>query len=128
MQEKSLIKKNILKFLDFKGVSKYKFYQDTGITRGVLDQNNGMSEENTTTFLAYFPEISPEWLLTGKGSMFREAVDAQPSAVAGESELKDEIIALQKRYIDMLEAKIREYESAAKPVPATDKVKNKKAS
>jgi hypothetical protein len=45
MQEKSLIKKNILQFLENKEISKHKFYQDTGITRGILDQNNGMSEE-----------------------------------------------------------------------------------
>jgi hypothetical protein len=53
MKEKSLIKKNILQYLDSKGISKYKFYQDTGITRGVLSQNNGMSEENTARIIAY---------------------------------------------------------------------------
>ncbi len=69
MQEKSLIKKNILKFIDYKGISKYKFYQETGITRGILDQNNGMSEENAAKFLAYYSEVSAKWLITGKGSM-----------------------------------------------------------
>ena len=73
MQENSIIKRNILKFLEYEGISKYKFHKDTGITRGILAQNNGMSEENTTRFLAYYPEINPEWLLTGKGSMLREA-------------------------------------------------------
>ena len=72
MQEKSLIKKNILFYLENKGISKYKFYQDTGITRGVLGQNNGMSEENTAKILAYYPEISTDWLLTGKGEMLRK--------------------------------------------------------
>lgn len=72
MQEKSLIKQNILKYLDFKGISKYKFYQESGITRGVLDQNNGMSEENITRFLAYGLDIDPTWLLTGRGNMLIE--------------------------------------------------------
>lgn len=71
MQEKSIIKQNILKYLDFIGVTPYKFYQETGITRGVLTQNNGMSEENTTRFLAYYKDINPEWLLTGQGSMLK---------------------------------------------------------
>lgn len=71
MQEKSPIKKNILQFLDYKGITKYKFYQLTGITRGVLDQNNGMSEENIAKTLAYFDEISPDWLILGKGEMIR---------------------------------------------------------
>lgn len=71
MQEKSIIKQNILKYLDFIGVTPYKFYQETGITRGVLTQNNGMSEENTTRFLAYYKNVNPEWLLTGQGSMLK---------------------------------------------------------
>jgi len=71
MQEKSIIKQNILKYLDFIGITPYKFYQQTSITRGVLTQNNGMSEENTTRFLDYFPDVSPEWLLTGKGDMLK---------------------------------------------------------
>lgn len=71
MQEKSLIKRNILQYIDIKGITKYKFYQETGITRGVLDQNNGMSEENTTRILAQYKEINPEWLLTGNGEMLR---------------------------------------------------------
>ena len=73
MQEKSPIKKNILQYIEYKGISKYKFYQETGITRGgVLDQNNGMSEENTARFIAQYPEVSTDWLLTGKGTMLRE--------------------------------------------------------
>ncbi|MFV0500035.1 MAG: transcriptional regulator [Bacteroidales bacterium] len=75
MQEKSLIKKNILQYLEIKNITKYEFYQKTGITRGILNQNNGMSEENTAKFLAYFKEINPEWLLTGKGPMLKNTSD-----------------------------------------------------
>lgn len=75
MQEKSLIKQNILKYLEFKGLSKYQFYKETGITRGVLDQNNGMSEENTARFLVIHREVSPEWLITGRGEMLRNITD-----------------------------------------------------
>lgn len=71
MQEKSLIKKNILKFIEYKGITKYSFYKITGITRGVLDQNNGMSEENTAKFLAAFPEVSVEWLILDVPPMLR---------------------------------------------------------
>lgn len=77
MQENSLIKKNILKFIEYKGISKYKFYQKTGITRGILDQNNGMNEENAAKFLAYFPEVDANWLMTGEGEMLKETTSAQ---------------------------------------------------
>lgn len=71
MQEKSLIKENILKVIEYKGITKYEFYKLTGITRGVLDQNNGMSESNIARFLAYYSEINPEWLIMGIGEMLK---------------------------------------------------------
>ena len=73
MREISIIKERILKYLDFKGVSKYKFYQETGITNGILSQPNGISEENLLKFLTYYKDISAEWLLTGEEPMLKGA-------------------------------------------------------
>jgi hypothetical protein len=70
-QKKSLIKQNILKYLDFIGVSQYEFYQKTGTTRGILGQNNGISEENISRFLAYFSDVDANWLISGQGEMLR---------------------------------------------------------
>lgn len=106
MQEKSIIKQNILTYLRYKGLTLYKFYKDTGITRGVLTQNNGMSEENTTRFLDYFTEVSPEWLLTGKGSMLKGVVVDQYSVV----EEPGSAAGMQLRFLqesnDLLRAKV----------------------
>jgi hypothetical protein len=66
MQQKSLIKQKILQYLDILGVSKYLFYQETGITRGVLNKEGGISEDNLTKFIAHYPEVSLLWLLTGE--------------------------------------------------------------
>lgn len=71
-QKKSIVKQNILHIIDIKGISKYEFYKITRITRGVLDQNNGMSEENIARFLACFTEIDANWLITGEGNMYRD--------------------------------------------------------
>lgn len=68
-QEKSPIKQNILLYLAQKGVSTYEFYKESGVTRGILQQNNGISEDNIARFLAYAPDISVEWLITGRGEM-----------------------------------------------------------
>ena len=68
-QENSPIKQNILLYLAKKGVSLYKFYKDSGVTRGILQQNNGISEDNITRFLAYATDVSVEWLITGRGEM-----------------------------------------------------------
>lgn len=71
-REKSQIKQNILTFLAREGISEYRFYKESGITRGILQQPNGISEENIARFIAYAPNISPAWLLTGRGEMFIE--------------------------------------------------------
>ena len=70
-REKSLIKQNILLFIASKGITPYEFYKKSGVTRGILSQNNGISEENIARFLALFPEVNTEWLLTGKGNMLK---------------------------------------------------------
>lgn len=68
-QEKSPIKQNILLYLAQKGVSPYEFYKESGVTRGILQQNNGISEDNIARFLAYAPDVSVEWLITSRGEM-----------------------------------------------------------
>lgn len=68
-QEKSPIKQNILLYLAQKGVSLYEFYKESGVTRGILQQNNGISEDNIARFLAYASDVSVEWLITGRGEM-----------------------------------------------------------
>jgi phage repressor protein C with HTH and peptisase S24 domain len=68
-QEKSPIKQKILLYLDKKGISAYDFYKKSGVTRGVLGQNNGISEDNLSRFLAYASDINILWLMTGKGDM-----------------------------------------------------------
>ena len=71
-QEKSPIKQKILLYLTKKGVSEYEFYKKSGITRGILAQNNGISEDNLARFLAYAPEVNEQWLLTGNGEMLKD--------------------------------------------------------
>ena len=81
-QEKSPIKQRILLFLAKKQVTQYEFYKNTGVTRGVLGQNNGISEDNLSRFLAYYPEVNIEWLMTGRGEMLEnkeEATQVPPS-------------------------------------------------
>lgn len=73
MQEKrhesSTIKRNILRYLESRGISQYQCYKDTGITRGVLGQSTGISEDNLIKFLDHYRDVSIEWLITGEGDM-----------------------------------------------------------
>jgi hypothetical protein len=74
----SVFKKRILKYLDYKGISKYECYQKTGITNGIFSQNNGISEENMLKFLSCYSDINPEWLLAGKEPMLKSDSPAPP--------------------------------------------------
>lgn len=68
-------KERILQFIEYKGISKNKFYIETGISNGVLDKKSGLSMETVEKFYSTYPEINPEWLLTGKGNMIKEKED-----------------------------------------------------
>lgn len=107
--KKSIVKQNILQIIEIKGLTKYDFYKKTRITRGVLDQNNGMSEENIARFLAYFTDIDANWLLTGEGSMYRSPAvmnEAPPPDRDEVVRLLREKVADQQKIIGLLEEKV----------------------
>jgi len=114
MREFSFIKQNILEYLDFIGVSKYEFYQKTGVSNGILSQKNGLSEENILKFLSYYTEINPEWLLTGRGSMVCQPVVsgrecAEKMAIVKEKmQEREEVISLQRHRIKSLEQEVQQ--------------------
>lgn len=72
MQDNSPIKARILAYLKYKRVSSYAFYKASGVTRGILQQANGLSEDNLHKFLSYAQDISTNWILTGIGDMIKE--------------------------------------------------------
>ena len=77
----SILKQRILQYLDFKGITKYECYKNTGITNGVLSQPNGMSEDNLLKFLSYYSDISTDWLLAGGVSMLHDDNQAKNSKI-----------------------------------------------
>ena len=98
MQKKSQIKQKILQYLTTKGVSPYEFYKVSGVTRGILTQNNGINEENLARFLAYATDVNPVWLLTGKGDMLLPKsvidIDIKKSKVRGDQVLVGDMIKI----------------------------------
>ena len=57
------IKEKLLKILEDKGVTEYKFYKDTGVSRGTLSNSSGLNAETLTKFFAYFPDIDANFIL-----------------------------------------------------------------
>ena len=61
----------VTQFIEYKGISKYKFYQETGLSNGFLDKGENMGSDKCEKIIYSYPEINPEWLLTGRGSMLK---------------------------------------------------------
>ncbi|WP_190304140.1 S24 family peptidase [Paenimyroides baculatum] len=71
MKKISIQKERIIQFLEYKGITKNKFYVETGISNGTLDKVSGLSLETVEKFYNVYPEINPDWLITGKGEMIK---------------------------------------------------------
>lgn len=71
--KKSPIKQRILQFVDSLGISKRDFYSKTGISRGTLENNAGITEDTITKLFAVYKNINPFWLINGEGEMVKNA-------------------------------------------------------
>lgn len=69
----------VREYLDTKGISKYSFCKKTGFSNKFLDNSSNMGTDRASIILRHYPDLSPEWLLTGDGPMFREHVDQRAS-------------------------------------------------
>ena len=73
MQEKeqkiSPIKQRILQYADSLGISKREFYATIGVSRGTLESKTGITEDILAKFIATYPNISLDWLITGDGQI-----------------------------------------------------------
>lgn len=58
-------------YLEYKNVSKYSFYKTTGFSNKFLDNSSNMGTDKAEIILRYYPDINPEWLLTGSGEMLK---------------------------------------------------------
>jgi hypothetical protein len=74
MDKISPIKERILQYIDKQCISKVEFCEKTGISYSNMKGKSLESEiggEKLSEILSVYSEISPDWLLTGIGSMFR---------------------------------------------------------
>lgn len=86
MQEKeqkiSPIKQRILHYADSLGISKREFYLKIGVSRGTLEAKSGITEDILAKFIATYPSVNPEWLISGKGTMIAEQKISNKSEIS----------------------------------------------
>ena len=61
----------LLKYIDYQGDTKYKFYKKTGLSNGFLDKNRNIGSDKCEIISVYYPDLNLEWLITGKGEMLK---------------------------------------------------------
>jgi len=66
------IRARLLEYLDYKDISKYKFYKSVGVSNGFLDKEGAIGSDKCEKIYYQYPDINLNWLLLGVGSMILE--------------------------------------------------------
>lgn len=64
-----MIVERILQIIDYKGITKSKFYKETGLSNGFLDKVKDIGTSKLDYILRTYPEVNINWLVTGRGHM-----------------------------------------------------------
>ncbi len=121
MQNISPIKQRILQYIDTYCSGKREFYTKTGISRGTLESKTGISEETFTKIFATYQNLSPIWVLLGKGLMILDENDLsieEENNTANCSRCidKDKSIKTLEKYISLLEEKVNDLKDRIKSI------------
>ena len=74
----------IKQYLYFKGISKYKFYQDIDVANGFLGKGKNIGTDKCEKIIYQYPDLNIEWLITGVGPMLRTLCVAKDNAAVDE--------------------------------------------
>lgn len=70
----SNIKERVLLIAENKNIRKADFFKDLGLSyanfKGI-QKTSALNSDAIVTILSRYPDIEPEWLITGQGEMFR---------------------------------------------------------
>lgn len=126
MDKISTIKENILYFVEKQGIKKTDFYEKTEISASNFKGSGLKSEiggDKIVKILSLFPEINPEWLLTGKGEMLREKIS--PLDLQNEVINFKELAQARLEIIDGLKFKLTTLEKEILELKQQDQDKSK---
>ncbi|MBD8388240.1 helix-turn-helix transcriptional regulator [Dysgonomonas sp. BGC7] len=73
MSEMTTQKDRIILYLESRGISKNKFYTQTGVSNGTLDKKSGITGDTITKIYKAYPDINLEWLIMGEGEMVKNS-------------------------------------------------------
>lgn len=122
---KAAILKDLIKELD---TNVYQFEAEIGVKRGrvsaAIERDSDTKVELVEKIVKRYPQVSKDWLMTGKGDMFLE--DNSDNSAKSEHYPSDPTADFKKRtgLLQMVKAKInRLYGIMMFPLPVTDEIK-----
>ena len=62
-------KEKLKQYIDYKRISKNKFYSITGLSNGFLDSGSSLGTDKLKIIIEKFPDLSLPWLLLDEGDM-----------------------------------------------------------
>ena len=94
------IRERIIYFADNSGDRRIDFLANTGLKKGIFDPKDierAVGSDKLSNILDYYSNLNSEWLLTGKGSMLK---DAEPPKSSTESEVENKYIGYYYPNVD----------------------------
>lgn len=79
----------IRQYLDFKGISDYRFEKELSLSKGYINKAKNPTSDVLMKICGIYTDMSPEWLVTGKGEMIKNAEREQKTIEISESAISE---------------------------------------
>lgn len=110
------IQERILKYIDYKNITPYKFCKELNFSMGYLDKRGAIGTDKYLKIIEYYKDLNPDWLLTGKGDMLKEQEHPSkeyPTHAAKVNILSNASEIYENRYTPIITIPIVEVSAAA---------------
>jgi hypothetical protein len=79
------MKDRLISFLEYLGIGQNKFESKVGLSIGYINKLKGdMKLSSIEKVVSSYPELNPDWLITGEGSMLKQpSIDQQKAHIEG---------------------------------------------
>ena len=116
----SNIKERVVRIAEHNGISKTDFFKDLGLSYANFKGAQKMTALNSdavASILSKYPDVEPEWLVTGNGSMFRQG----STVVRDEGQFYEEPIVVNEIETTLIEALKQVITSQEKTISALER-------
>jgi transcriptional regulator with XRE-family HTH domain len=118
------MEERLLQLLKSEGINPTKFAERIGVQRSsishILSGRNKPSYDFIVKILEKFPNLNPDWLLRGKGLMYKNDIPLQPSLFDSVSKTDKGVIPELPGYVDKTSVSIENPDSSETDIRKID--------